>query len=416
MDYVRGMPLHHFVRKNKLPLEDTLKLFTAVCDAIQYAHARGIIHRDLKPSNILVDADGNAKVLDFGLAKQLIQTGDQIVSLTQEVVGTLPYMSPEQTRGNPDEIDTRTDIYSLGVILYELLTGKFPYPVVGSMLEVLRNITQTPPDPPTHAWTKESGVVRRTGSRMRRGKTCPIDDDLQTIVLKALAKERERRYQSAGELARDIDHYLKNEPIEAKRDSSWYQFRKLMRRHAGITAAAASVVVMLLSTTSICLYFYQQKSGELARRKKAEGALITERATIGAATAATASAELNRWVFGWFLCEWSADRRDVARKISDQMVGGSPEAEATVFLLDNAYAEDSFLAKLRDSRIQGAMQVGHFAIAERHAKAGRPQDAIREFKTALAMQDYELYRWLIEARLAQLEDSDASSQLSDGRS
>ena len=229
MDYVRGRPLHEYVREKKLTLEETLKLFATVSHAVQHAHQKGVIHRDLKPTNILVDAEGNPKVLDFGLAKQLASPVDTLVTVTQDVIGTLPYMSPEQARGSLDEIDTRTDIYALGVILYELLTGHFPYSVAGQMAEVLKNITETPPTPPSRQWTSDSGVTKRSARRLRAGE-CPIDDEVQTIVLKALAKERERRYQSAGELAQDLAHYLVGEPIEAKRDSGLYVLRMTVRR------------------------------------------------------------------------------------------------------------------------------------------------------------------------------------------
>ena len=246
MDYVRGQPLHTYVRERKLTLEETLRLFARICDAVQYAHLRGVIHRDLKPSNILIDIDGNPKVLDFGLAKTLTAPLETALSISQEVVGTLPYMSPEQTHGNPEEIDTRTDIYALGVVLYELLTGHYPYPVIGAMVDILRNIAETPPTPPSRQWTPDSGVTRRSSGRQRPGQ-CPIDDDVQTIVLKALAKERDRRYQSASELARDISHYLVGEPIEAKRDSFLYMAGKSFRRHRRnlLTLGAVTVVAML---------------------------------------------------------------------------------------------------------------------------------------------------------------------------
>src|SRR5262249_50418800 len=113
MDYVRGMPLQQYVRENKLSLEQMLVLFVQVCQAVQYAHHKGVIHRDLKPSNILIDSDGTARVLDFGLAKHAAAPVDTVMSMTGQLVGTLPYMSPEQARGNPDQIDTRTDVYAL---------------------------------------------------------------------------------------------------------------------------------------------------------------------------------------------------------------------------------------------------------------------------------------------------------------
>ena len=244
MDYVRGTQLNHHIRENKLTLEETLNVFKQVCDAVQYAHYKGVIHRDLKPSNILVDSEGNAKVLDFGLAKQMVGPIQTVVSITQEIIGTLPYMSPEQARGNPDHIDTRTDIYALGVILYEILTGHYPYPVVGQMADVLKHIAETPPIPPSSQWTPDSGVTKRSSKHLRAGK-CPIDDELQTVILKTLAKERERRYQSAGDLAKDISHYLANEPIEAKRDSGWYVLKKAVSRHKMKIGAVAAFLALM---------------------------------------------------------------------------------------------------------------------------------------------------------------------------
>lgn len=240
MDYVRGLPLHRHVRERGLTMEETLRLFLRICDALQYAHQRGVIHRDLKPSNILVDSAGNPKVLDFGLAKQLGSTADS-VSRSEQIVGTLPYMAPEQTRGNPDEIDTRTDVYALGVILYELLTGKHPYPTRGLLADTLRHITHTPPERPSRAWAAGAGVS--SSGTNRRPSRCPIPSDLETIVLKSLAKESARRYQSAGELARDLECLLRGAPIEAKRDSFVYVARKKLARYRMQVITAAVILV-----------------------------------------------------------------------------------------------------------------------------------------------------------------------------
>ena len=245
MDYVRGVPITQYVREKGLSLEQVLALFATVCEAVNHAHQRGVIHRDLKPSNILVDVDGNVRVLDFGLAKTLTEPAESVVSVTGSVVGTFPYMSPEQTRANPDEIDTRSDVYSLGVMLYEALTGRHPYPVAGTVADVIRHICETAPMPPAKAWTGESGVGSGTGRRRRPGR-CPIDGDLATVLLKALAKERERRYDSAGQFARDLRRYLASEPIVARRPSAGYQLRVFSRRHKALVGATLSIVLVLI--------------------------------------------------------------------------------------------------------------------------------------------------------------------------
>ncbi len=235
MEYVEGAALDAYWRNAEAAngesagISTKLKVFSKICDAVNAAHQRGIIHRDLKPANILIEATGEPRVLDFGLAKAVgVEFGggeESAQTRTGEFMGTFSYAAPEQVRGDPDLVDTRTDVYALGVILYQTLTGKFPYPVDGSLSAVLRNITETEPElPSAHA--------------------AEVGDELNTIVLKSLSKERERRYQSAAALRRDIESFLAGEPIDAKRDSRWYVLRKTARRYRVALSVAAIFVVL----------------------------------------------------------------------------------------------------------------------------------------------------------------------------
>ena len=233
MELVDGRPLVEFCELEDLSLRDRLALFAEVCRAVQYAHQRGVIHRDLKPANILVDEDGKPHVLDFGLARVVdSETGDTGSLLAgRALIGTLPYMSPEQTQADPGDLDIRTDVYSLGVILYEMLTGTYPYSVAGQMAEVLRSIAQAEPKRPSTI-------------------SAQINDEVETIVLKTLSKEPERRYQSAETLAEDVERYLSGEPIEAKRDSTFYVLGKRIRRYQWRIAVSMAFVLAIVALAS----------------------------------------------------------------------------------------------------------------------------------------------------------------------
>jgi tRNA A-37 threonylcarbamoyl transferase component Bud32 len=233
MDYISGQPLDVYMASTAPSVARTLGLFAKICDAVSAAHVRGVIHRDLKPRNVIVDADGEPHVLDFGLAKVAIHeegkhAGPELMTATGQFVGSLPWASPEQVEGHPEQIDLRSDVYALGVILYQMLTARFPYPVVGQFRTVMDHILRTNPIRPR--------TLRRD-----------IDDEVQTIVLKCLSKERERRYQTAGELARDVRRYLAGEPIEAKRDSTAYLLRKVAQRRkwelTGVAVAGLAIAV-----------------------------------------------------------------------------------------------------------------------------------------------------------------------------
>ena len=262
MEYVRGAPLAQFVRDSKLTVNDTLKLFHKVCLAVDHAHQKGIIHRDLKPSNILVDSNGEPRVLDFGLARVGAQEVDdpeaQPLSLTGQVMGTLAYMSPEQAAGRPDQVDMRGDVYTLGVILYQLLTDAYPYDVKSQMAEVLKNILEAEPVRP-------------------RAKRAEIDDEVETIALKCLSKDKQRRYDTAGALGRDIGRYLAGDAIEAKRDSAIYVLRKALRRYKMVATVGAAFVSLVLVALVVSLGFWRMAVVERDRATGAEsGARVAQ--------------------------------------------------------------------------------------------------------------------------------------------
>jgi len=262
MEYIDGQPLDKWLdeyRQDHPPPDiptnpaELLSFFIKIADAVNVAHLRGIMHRDLKPSNILVDSRGDPHILDFGLARLGLPSGvysDQhrVVTMTGQFLGTLPWVSPEQAEGLTSKIDTRTDVYSLGVILYEMLTGEFPYEVVGNMRDVLDNILRAQPKPPSRViearLAKEA--EKRKGWRKKHGN--PITQDLEAIVLKALNKKPEDRYQNAGELARDIGNYLSGRPIEALNFSRIPPRRPLVWI---VAAAFAAAVIGIFAVTWI---------------------------------------------------------------------------------------------------------------------------------------------------------------------
>jgi serine/threonine protein kinase/tetratricopeptide (TPR) repeat protein len=278
MELVRGIPITRFCDENRLSAKDRLDLFVKVCQAIQHAHQKGIIHRDLKPSNILVtrhdpDGSGVPKVIDFGIAKatQGELTDQTIYTQLQQFIGTPAYMSPEQagiSATASGDIDTRSDIYSLGVLLYELLTGTTPFDakelLAAGLDEMRRIIREQEPVRPSTRLTQQSHLAVPSESKIQSPKS-KIEADLDWIVMKCLEKDRARRYEAANGLARDVERHLNNEPVIARPPSRLYSFQKAVRRNKTIFAASAIIVLVLI--LGVCASVWQAVRATQAKKQ-----------------------------------------------------------------------------------------------------------------------------------------------------
>jgi serine/threonine protein kinase len=286
MERVRGIDLDDYCDEHLLTVRERIELFIDICDAVQHAHQKGIIHRDLKPSNILVaDADGvpTPKVIDFGIAKATGQrlTDRTAVTTYGQTVGTLSYMSPEQAEMDGLDVDTRTDVYSLGIMLFELLAGRVPLDPgeVGAPV-FLAGLIQRDKSLPTAVQvlrTLDEDRLERVATARSTSRSAlerAVAGDLRWVLLKATEKDRTRRYQTASELAQDLRRYLNDEPISARAPSATYRLRKFVRRHrAGAAVAAAGIVAVLVGSVGATVGMVRAQRAEAAAALEAETAV-----------------------------------------------------------------------------------------------------------------------------------------------
>lgn len=383
MELCRGEQITNYCDKYNLTISQRLDLFIQVCQAIQHAHQKGLIHRDIKPSNILVsEQDGRpvAKVIDFGIAKATDArlSADPIFTLQQQLIGTPQYMSPEQAEGSLD-IDTRSDVYSLGVVLYELLTGSTPFDQKSlkssSVTEIQRLIREVEPPRPSdraesrRAKTKIVDEGESNRSRELRG-------ELDWIVMRAIEKDRTRRYESASELAADVDRYLRGQPVIAVPPSVAYRFRKFVRRNRAFVLASGAVVLALIAGTGIATIGFisaiRSRDAEAAAKGDAIAQkLVADRAREDA-VAALRAAEKAR--------TGEKKQRDIAEN-------NAAEAAAVNEFLLKMLGSANLRELGRDAKVSQAMDRAGASVGEAFADRPKLECAIRSVlaKTYLSL-------------------------------
>ena len=388
MELVKGIPITQYCDEARLNPNERLALFIPVCQAIQHAHQKGIIHRDVKPSNVLVtliDSQPVPKVIDFGVAKATDQRLTEKTLFTQfgTIVGTLEYMSPEQAELSGMDVDTRSDVYALGVLVYELLTGSTPLEHErlrdAGYAEILRRIKEEEPPKPS---TRLSGSGYRLASIAAVRGTEParltraVRGDLDWIVMKALEKSRARRYESPGGLARDVKRYLDGDAVEACPPSAGYRLRKFGRRHAGAIATAAALAGLLITGTGISIAMAVRATrAELAARAERNRAIAAE-------DEAKAEGEKSR--------RSALESEAVLRFFQDQVLAAArPEGQ------EGGLGRDVTIRKAVDAaeprvalafKDQPAVEASiRGALGETYLLLGEPNKAIREFDRVLEL-------------------------------
>jgi serine/threonine protein kinase/tetratricopeptide (TPR) repeat protein len=406
MELVRGIPITAYCDQNHLTPTERLELFVSVCHAIQHAHQKGVIHRDVKPSNVLVTShDGKpvAKVIDFGVAKAIHQhlTDRTIYTNFAQMIGTPLYMSPEQAEMSGLDIDTRSDIYSLGVLLYELLTGSTPLAkkrVATAAYDEIRRLIreEEPPKPSTRLSSSDSLASIAAQRHTEPAKLSKlVRGDLDWITMKALEKDRTRRYETANGLARDIQRYLSDEPVEACPPSATYRLRKFARKNRAALTTAAVIGVLLVAGVAISTWqavraTRAEADARAAQHAEAERAAGERRANAELAARNGELADAQAKVQVRFELAQKAIATFHTGVSEDALLNNAEFKELRTKLLKEAagfYAElEKLLAGQTDFRSRQALAAAYSQLGELTEKIGDPKEAVMVQRKALALR------------------------------